>query len=157
MKTLLLSLILALTACQTVPPGHAPTPEQIESVNRTSAIVEMSSQLAVYGTLRHEPDARPYFESAVLLLNSAISRGEYNPDALIGILSKINVDNKDREVVYITTTAALNLYRIIYADAVDKKLDQNIYVRPVLEALTRGIQLGLNSISTENKFNLKRR
>lgn len=157
MKTLLLAFILAFTACQTTtPPGENP-PSQVESVNRTSAIVEMSAQLATYGVLRTEPDTRPYFETAVLLINSAISRGQYDPDAISNILAKVSIDGKDREIVFITTTAALALYRITYADALDRKLDQNIYVRPVLTALANGIQLGLNSISTERKFNLSRR
>lgn len=160
MKRLLLILVscFALIACETTtPPDGTPTTEQIESVTRTAAILEMSAQLATYGVLRTEPDTRPYFETAVLLIQAAISRGQYDPDAISNILAKISINSKDSEIVFISTTAALSLYRITYADAVDKKLDRQIYVKPVLAALANGISLGLNAIHTERKFNLQRR
>lgn len=158
MKTLLLALILALTACETTTPsGGTPPASQVESVQRTAAIVEMSAQLATYGVLRTEPDNRPYFETSVLFINTSISKGQYDPDEISRILANISINDKNSEIVFISVTATLGIYRIVWADAVDKNLDKNAYVRPVLEALSRGITLGLNSISTEKKFNLKRR
>lgn len=160
MKKFLLILVscFALIACETTTPPGGETPSgQIESVTRTAAIIEMSAQLATYGVLRTDPDTRPYFETSVLLINSAISRGQYDPDAISNILAKISINAKDSEIVFISTTAALALYRITYADSVGRQLDKNVYVKPVLAALANGIQLGLNAISTEKKFNLSRR
>ena len=139
------------------PPSNTDTNSQVEAVARTAAIVEMSAQLATYGVMRNEPDLRPYFETAVLLINTAISRGQYDPDAISNILAKISIDARDSEIVFMTTTAALALYRISYAEAVGKRLDQNVYCKPVLVALANGISMGLNAVHTETKFNLKRK
>lgn len=159
MKNLFLLILVSfsLIACQTTVdpnpiPNPGPTPGQIESVTRASSIVEMSAQLSTYFILKSQPDARVYFESAVLVLNLAVNRGDYSPTSLSNILSRITVNNSSSEIVYISVSAALTLYKIVWADAVNRNLDKNLYVRPVLVALSNGVALGLNSLVTERKL-----
>jgi hypothetical protein len=166
-KSLLLALFASVSVfaacssgCKTndnIPPGSSTNTNSVQSVATTCAIVEMSSQLAVYAVLRNEPEARPYFQTAVLLINAAISKGDYSPDAISNILSKVTIDGKDREIVFMAITSTLTLYRVVWAEAAGKQLDKNIYVKPVLEALARGIQMGMSAITTEKKLNLPRK
>lgn len=135
----------------------APAAEQTNSVIKTAAIVEMSAQLATFAAVRADTNSAKYFRAAQLVINGAVTRGDYNPTNVASLLRQLNVDGANSDIVYLAVTSALNVYKIVWSDAVEARLDEHIYVRPVLQSLARGIQLGLDGPRTEKRYNLPRK
>lgn len=135
----------------------APPIEQTNSVKTVSRVVEMSAQLATFAAVHIDTNTAKYFRAAFLQINGAVTRGDYNPTNIGSLLRSISVDGVASDIVFLVITSALNVYKLVWEDAVTARLDLHLYVRPVLQSLARGIQLGLDGPRTEKRFSMPRR
>lgn len=142
---LALSGSLLLTGCATTQNGAAPSQTQVQA---TAAAVEAASQIGVFFAVRSEPDSKGYFEVAATIIGIAIADGAYDPAALKKSLEDMTVNELKEPEALLAITTALNVYEAYFGQAVSQKLDQNVYVKPVLNALKRGIEFGIRLAET---------
>lgn len=130
------------------------TEDQQRHAAQAATVVETSAQLGTYYAVRQDANARAYFEAADVVLGILINSGTFEPKSVQDALKNISVRELRSEEVSLAVAAAVALYGNFFGEAVTAKLDQNVYVKPVLVALRNGIVRGLGTTSTERTFNL---
>lgn len=128
---------------KTIPPGTviiAGNTINPETVGRDLAVV---AKIGVREALRQDPNSRAYFEASVVVLSTSLDGGVYDPVTLQHSLQTISIKELRDPKITDAVTAALELYAAHVAPMLDKKLDANIYVKPLLRGLRDGIAAGL--------------
>jgi hypothetical protein len=123
---------------------------------KAAASVKIATQFGVYWAVKDHPEITPYIKSVQVAIQAALDKGNYSPEELDKILNDVNMPEQQRPLVRMACASAIEIYRLFFADVVDANLDQSVYVRPVLQALSEGILLGLDQPATAKKYNLPR-
>lgn len=110
---------------------------------RTSEAIRTIVSTAVPFAIEKDAHAIAYFRGATIVLRAAAEGGRYDPDALQATLNTISVKEVRSPEAKACINAALGIYRAYFGEAVNAKLDQNEWVKPVLLALANGINDGL--------------
>lgn len=141
MKSLLMAVLLIVAGgCTTTPTGTYVVANREISPQAVRNDLRIVAHYGAREALRSDPHARAYLEAATVVLGVALLNGEYNPNVLEASLSNISVHELQSPQVKDAITAALGLYRGHVADALTKKLDASVYVRPLLEGIREGIE-----------------
>lgn len=140
---MVLSASLLTTGCATT--GNPPSQTQVQS---TAAVVEAAAQIGVFFAVREEPNTKGYFEVAATIIGIAIADGAYEPATLKKALEDITVNELKEPEALLAITTAISVYEAYFGQTVSQKLDKNVYVKPVLAALKRGIEFGIKLAET---------
>lgn len=113
------------------------------AIKYTAAAVRALAKDGTYITLTKKPKSRAYFDATVVVFQSAIQSGNYDPVMLKQTLNTIPVTEvRDNDLAKLAIMDVLDLYQETYADVVSQKLDTLIWLKPVLQAAIDGIQKG---------------
>lgn len=122
---------IGLSGCATLPPPAVITRD-----------IKIASREATKFCLRQEANARPYFQTALAVLNATLSAQQYDPATLNAALASISVRELRNENIASLLSSALELYAAHFGDVVSGKLPSET-IKPILEGLRDGIAEGL--------------
>ena len=141
------SLITGLTACKTVvttpPGGGAPVTTTTLDTNLTIALIGAVVPPAVSMACTKDRNAGPYFSQAATVLKALATGGDYDPVTISNALSRISIRELRSATAAQAEVAALAIYQAYFAQVVDAKLIQVIWLQPVLNSLADAIQSGV--------------
>ena len=140
---LVLSAMLMTTGCATT--GNPPSQTQVQS---TAAVVEAAAQIGVFFAVRSEPNTKGYFELASSVIGILMVDGTYDPAILRKNLEDMTINELKEPEAVVAISTAISVYEVYFAEAVSKNLDKNVYVKPVMNGLKRGIELGVKLAET---------
>jgi hypothetical protein len=120
------------------------SPEYVQ-VQRFAPVVKMVAQVGTGFAVQAKPNLRPWFEASVIVLNVAISEGQYDPDVLKSRLLLLKVNELKSEEVVMSIQVALQAYSTFFSDwmASNPTTNKEVIFRPILVALRDGISLGI--------------
>ncbi len=136
---------LMLTGCATTQNGTVPSQTQVQA---TAAAVEAASQIGVFFAVRSEPNTKGYFELASSVIGILMVDGTYDPAILRKNLEDMTINELKEPEAVVAISSAISVYEVYFAEAVSKNLDKNVYVKPVMNGLKRGIELGVKLAET---------
>lgn len=131
MKKLISILLLSvslITGCSTTKPISPSVPVLVQSVSRTAVAVD----------LMDNPQHRGEYEDVIFVLDQFIAGGDLDP----GILRTLFRDADPK--VLLAVLAGVDLYDIYFKELVKQQLADREHLLPVLQALRKGIQDGIN-------------
>lgn len=149
--TSLAVLPVTMTGCKSPPtnPDGTPDTNAVDlAIIKTAGIVKMSAQLGTYYAVRENPELKPHFEAAILLLDGFLAEGMFDPIKITEAIAKL-AEAQNSPDVAIAVSAALNLYTIFAQE--NPSLDKSRY-RPVVLSVRDGIKLGLDPFATQRTY-----
>lgn len=152
-----LMVLLALIAIPIVSPGCKTVSASDGGTNSapvvridpemTSDAIRIAVAAAVPFAIEKDTNSIPYLRAAAIVLNAAADAGNYDPAQLQASLDHISVKELRSAEARAGINAAFAIYRAYAGKAVDAKLSQDVWVKPVLKALADGISAGLPPVS----------
>ena len=154
---LLLSLVL-FSGCTTVGNGGTTTPAFSLNTNtgvvsvygraidpvKTAKAVQIAARVGTVYGINKDPNAKPYLQAACALVDDVVNSGNYDPALLQASLDKISMsDIRDSADIKAAIETAFAVYSIYSGGVMGTALSQDLYLRPVLLALSAGIKDGL--------------
>lgn len=124
----LLLLSAMLVGCSTTKPIPPSVPVLVQSVSRTAVAVD----------LMDNPQHRGEYEDVIFVLDQFIAGGDLDPGTLRTLFR--DADPK----VLLAVLAGLDLYEAYVKELVQKQMADREHLLPVLQALRKGIQDGIN-------------
>lgn len=147
-KSLVLSGLLAIsiaivslapTGCTTSSSvdasGQTNTVRKVDPV-RTANVIAASAETSALIAMRNDAKTRAYFSAATSTISLLLNDGKFDAQAVRESLAQINVGENDD--TWLAITAGLGIYQIYFGEVVAQRLDQNEYVRPVLQGMRDG-------------------
>ena len=143
--TLLVALLVAIglfgpVGCATT--GDPVTDEQ--RVKRAAAYLELGTETAVTQLLIKYPRLVVYSEAAVEALDLLLAEEDYDPDSLIARLRALKVDQLNDPRVLEAVRSVIKLYQVEADSLLERKMDANIYIRPLLQAFRDGVRSAID-------------
>lgn len=133
---------LALCSLLVLTPGCAGSGTGT-SIAQAQASVQFASSLGTRMALREKPSLRPYFDAAVTAIDAVLLFQNVTPEQLRATLLALPVKEVRSMEAVAFIEDALRLYRSFWSDAVQRGLDQNAYVRPLLTGFRDGLSQAL--------------
>lgn len=134
-------LAVSLTGCVT--PGQLSPTDHARQAKKVAAYVETTAKAAVDNTVDKYPDLRPYYKASVALIDLLLQNKDYSPEGLVKAMQELKINEIKNERFAKNMVSVLKLYQVEANDRINAKLDQNLYVRPILQGLRDGIAAGL--------------
>lgn len=135
-----LFVLLGPVGCATT--GDPATDEQ--RVKRAAAYLELGTETAVTQLLIKYPKLEPYSAAAVEALDLLLAEEDYDPDSLIARLRALKVDELNDPRVMNAVRSVIKLYQVEADSLLERKMDANIYIRPLLQAFRNGVQSAID-------------
>src|SRR6185312_7038964 len=135
--TAIAGLLFSSGCATTVGTGAAANTVQFDPA-KAALFVEVGTEAGTAIAVRRDPAIRPYLEASVIVINTAISNGQYDPTQLRATLLGLKVNELHSEDAILGVDVALKLYQAAFGDAVSSKLDQTTALKPILTALAQG-------------------
>lgn len=112
--------------------------------DRTAKVVYVLSKDATIAGCQADPNAKAYLQAVSQVIAKVTDSGNYDPEKLRQSLDKISVKEvRDNSDVKQGIMAAMAVYDLFAVDVVTAKIDQSIYLGPVLASIQKGISDGL--------------
>lgn len=139
------SLLVAFVTVSTFLSGCATTgnPDPLRQAQKVAAYVETTAEAAVNNTVDKYPELRAYYKATVQLIDLLLQNKDYDPEKLVKAVQEMKINEVKSEKFGKNMASVLKVYRVEVADRITAKLDQNVYVRPILEGLRDGLKAGL--------------
>ena len=131
-------LALVLGGCATT--GN---PDPLRQAQKVAAYVETTAEAAVNNTVDKYPELKAYYKATVQLIDLLLQNKDYDPEKLVKAVQEMKINEVKSEKFGKNMASVLKVYRVEVADRISAKLDQNVYVRPILEGLRDGLKAGL--------------
>lgn len=138
-----LAALLFASGCSTLPNGQVAIAGHVVDPARVAADVRLVAREGTRYAVRKEPQSLPYFQAALVILQSNIDAGNFDADALKAAILGIKVKEIQAPDVADAIAAGFELYKNHISDVVAKKLDATVYLKPVLVGIRDGIAAGL--------------
>lgn len=130
------------TTTTTTPAGQTVTTTMLDT-NAVISAIQNVVPAAVKAAVNKDPNCGPYLKQVAVLFRAAAMRGDFDPKMIQDSLSQISIKELRTDEAALAEQAALGLYQAFAAQVVSQKLDQVVWLRPVLDALSRAIVAGL--------------
>lgn len=98
---------------------------------------------AVRFACKKDTNAVAYLQQAAVVIRAAAMRGDFDPALIEQSLSTISIRELRTDEAQLAEETALALYKSFAAKVVGQKLDQVVWLQPVLDALSQAILEGL--------------
>jgi len=121
------------------PATTVPTLDTNAVITGINAVVPVAVRLAV----QKDTNCGPYLKQAAIIFRAAAMRGDFDPLMIQQSLASISIKELRTDEAALAEQAGLALYQAYVAQVVSAKLDQVVWLRPVLDALSRAIVQGL--------------
>lgn len=139
---LLFAIPLTNTGCTTTTQADGTVVTKLDPT-RTSDAIRAILPAGVVAAVNADHNSAAYLQASALAINAAVENGAYDPDKLKATLDTISVKELRTPEARVCIEAALGIYRAYWADSVSAKLDQTVWVKPVMKAIADGIEAGL--------------
>ncbi len=106
--------------------------------------VQTAAQYGTKQAVQADPNARPYFQSGIAVIEATINSGNYDPNVLSNALANISIKEVRKPVVSDAVQAGLQIYANHFGNTVQAKMtNASPYLLPALTGLDNGIRAGL--------------
>lgn len=146
-KSFIALVALTVTLGLFGPIGCATTGDPVtdeQRVKRAAAYLELGTETAVTQLLIKYPKLEPYSEAAVEALDLLLAEEDYDPDSLIARLRALKVDELNDPRVMEAVRSVIKLYQVEADSLLERKMDANIYIRPLMQAFRNGVRTAID-------------
>lgn len=143
---LTIAALAFLTGCKTAggsSSGGTNAPIVRLDPQMTSDAIRVAVAAVVPFAIEKDTNSIAYFRAAAIVLNAASDSGNYDTAQLKASLDHISVRELRSAEARAGINAAFAIYKAYAGKAVDAKLAQDEWVKPVLQALADGINAAL--------------
>jgi len=139
-------LTTSLTSCSTTSEGKIVVAGQVLEPAQVAKDVAFFTDIGARALIRKDANAKAYLQAADAVLTAAVDAGSYDPKTLEASLKTMSVKEINGSPTIADAIAiGLHIYANHYGGVTNGKLDQTIYLKPVLLALRDGIRSATTS------------
>jgi hypothetical protein len=137
----LISCAGCVTRSTTTGPGGVVTNATLSAA--TVLTLELTAKHAVIYAVEKKPGCLGYFQAASVALDGLLLEARYDSESLRQALNAVKVEELHNVQLQAAIGDLLTIYQAAEGEAVAARLNRSVVLRPALDAVNRGIRLGI--------------
>ncbi len=142
--TLTLGLPIVLnTGCQHTATGQLVIAGQVVTPQAVQAAATVGAKIAARAEMQHDPSTTAYFQAGVVILDTALANGNYDPSLLKTSLANMSVKEVKNPTVANAVGDVLDLVNAEFGSGIGTAIAKQQYLQAVLAGIDNGIRQAL--------------